>query len=128
MLVGHSMGVSWPAAPAHYGEKDGHAWTQALRYVVCLGSPHMGAPLERAARGSHWLSRMPETAPLARVRDRAQCRRRGPPLRRLPGGLAGVDPDAWGPDRCADFPFLPARPTTTSARRSRATGTHASGG
>ena len=77
-----------------------------------------GAPLERAAaRGSHLLGRLPETAPLARAAHRPQRRREGPPLRRLPGGgLGGVDPDEWGPDRCARLP-VPARGDLLLRRR-----------
>ena len=110
VLVGHSMGGLVARSACHYGEKDGHAWAQALRHVVCLGSPHMGAPLERAAaRGSHWLSRLPETAPLARL---LTVRSEGVKDLRYGACLEedwqGVDPDAWGPDRCADFPFLPS--------------------
>ena len=67
VLVGHSMGGLVARSACHYGECDGLGWTEQLRHVVCLGSPHMGAPLERgAAHGSHLLSRLPETAPLAR--------------------------------------------------------------
>ena len=110
VLVGHSMGGLVARSACHYGEKDGLAWTQALRHVVCLGSPHMGAPLERAAaRGSHWLSRLPETAPLARV---LTVRSAGVKDLRYGACLEedwqGVDADEWGPDRCADFPFLPS--------------------
>ena len=49
VLVGHSMGGLVARSACHYGERGGHAWTRALRHVVCLGSPHHGAPLERAA-------------------------------------------------------------------------------
>jgi pimeloyl-ACP methyl ester carboxylesterase len=109
VLVGHSMGGLVTRSACHYGEQEGHAWTGALRHVVCLGSPHMGAPLERAAaRGAHWLSRLPETAPLARL---LTVRSAGVKDLRYGACLEedwqDVDPDEWGPDRCADFPFLP---------------------
>jgi len=93
----------------HYGERDGMGWTEQLGHVFSLGSPHMGAPLERAvARGSQWLSRLPETAPLARL---LTVRSAGVKDLRygacLEDDWSGLDPDEWGPDRCADFPFLP---------------------
>ena len=110
VLVGHSMGGLVARSACHYGERDGLGWTERLRHVVCLGSPHMGAPLERAAaRGSHWLSRLPETAPLARV---LTVRSAGVKDLRYGACLEedwrDVDPDEWGPDRCGDFPFLPS--------------------
>ena len=109
VLVGHSMGGLVARSACHYGEKDGHNWTRALRHVFCLGSPHMGAPLERAAaRGAHWLRRLPETEPLARL---LTLRSAGVKDLRYGACLEedwrDVDADAWGPDRCADFPFLP---------------------
>jgi pimeloyl-ACP methyl ester carboxylesterase len=109
VLVGHSMGGLVVRSACHYGERDGLAWTQKLSHVICLGSPHLGAPLERAAaRAGHWLSRLPETAPLARL---LTVRSAGVKDLRYGACLeedwTGVDPDEWGPDRCADFPFLP---------------------
>ena len=109
VLVGHSMGGLVARSACHYGERDGMGWTQELRHVFSLGSPHMGAPLERAvARGTHWLARLPETAPLARVLN---VRSAGVKDLRYGACLeedwSGLDPDEWGPDRCADFPFLP---------------------
>jgi pimeloyl-ACP methyl ester carboxylesterase len=109
VLVGHSMGGLVARSACHYGECDGLAWTGCLRHVVSLGSPHLGAPLERAAaRGSHLLTRLPETAPLARL---LTVRSAGVKDLRYGACLEedwkDVDPDEWGPDRCADFPFLP---------------------
>ena len=109
VLVGHSMGGLVARSACHYAERDGLGWTERLRHVVCLGSPHMGAPLERAAaRGSQLLSRLPETAPLARL---LTVRSAGVKDLRYGACLEedwlDVDPDEWGPDRCADFPFLP---------------------
>ena len=109
VLVGHSMGGLVARSACHYGEKEGHGWTGALRHVFCLGSPHMGAPLERAvARATHWLRRLPETEPLTRP---LTVRSAGVKDLRYGACLEedwrDVDPDEWGPDRCADFPFLP---------------------
>ena len=60
VLIGHSMGGLVSRSAAHLRAP----WTQRLRAVVCLGSPHMGAPLEKgAARLARALGRLPETAP-----------------------------------------------------------------
>ena len=109
VLVGHSMGGLVARSACHYGARDGMAWIGELEHVICLGSPHLGAPLERAAaRGAHWLRRLPETAPLARL-----LTGRSAGVKDLRYGACleedwdGVDPDAWGPDGCGEVPFLP---------------------
>ncbi|MFT3924696.1 MAG: alpha/beta fold hydrolase [Myxococcales bacterium] len=48
VLVGHSMGGLVVRSAAHYGAELGHAWVKQLSHVFCLGSPHQGAPLEKA--------------------------------------------------------------------------------
>jgi pimeloyl-ACP methyl ester carboxylesterase len=47
-LIGHSMGGLVVRSTAHYGEELGLSWIGKLRHVLCIGSPHFGAPLERA--------------------------------------------------------------------------------
>lgn len=47
-LVGHSMGGLVARSAAHYGRAGGEAWAAKLTHVLCIGSPHLGAPLERA--------------------------------------------------------------------------------
>jgi pimeloyl-ACP methyl ester carboxylesterase len=60
VLIGHSMGGLVSRSAAHLRAP----WTSRLRAVVCLGSPHMGAPLEQlAARAARALGKLPETAP-----------------------------------------------------------------
>lgn len=67
-LIGHSMGGLLARSACHYATASGHAWMASLRDVVCMGSPHHGAPLER---GGGWvdlvLGATPFAAPLARV-------------------------------------------------------------
>src|SRR4051812_19681758 len=66
VLVGHSMGGLVSRSACHYGHAAEHPWTDQLRHVFCLGTPHLGAPLERAANVSGWaLGRLPETRPFA---------------------------------------------------------------
>jgi hypothetical protein len=33
---------------AHYAREHGEPWVAHLRHVACIGSPHLGAPLEKA--------------------------------------------------------------------------------
>jgi triacylglycerol esterase/lipase EstA (alpha/beta hydrolase family) len=68
VLVGHSLGGLVVVHACHAADRDGAAWPRVLRHVVCLASPHHGAPL---AKGAHVaaaaLTRVPETRPFARV-------------------------------------------------------------
>ena len=72
VLVGHSMGGLVARSACHYGERDGHGldgarcatWSASARRTWARRS---SAP-RRAA--SHLLSRLPETAPLARAAHR----------------------------------------------------------
>jgi pimeloyl-ACP methyl ester carboxylesterase len=67
-IVGHSMGGLVARSACHTAEAEGRAWRRKLRKLVCVASPHHGAPLER---GGNWvdvllgLSRY--SAPLARL-------------------------------------------------------------
>jgi pimeloyl-ACP methyl ester carboxylesterase len=47
-LVGHSMGGLVARSAAHYGSTHDARWAKLLRHVACIGSPHLGAPLEKA--------------------------------------------------------------------------------
>lgn len=47
VLVGHSMGGLLARSAAYYGGKQKAAWLGRLRHIVCLGTPNLGAPLEK---------------------------------------------------------------------------------
>ena len=47
-LVGHSMGGLVVRSAAHYARTHDEPWVAHLRHVACIGSPHLGAPLEKA--------------------------------------------------------------------------------
>jgi pimeloyl-ACP methyl ester carboxylesterase len=47
-LVGHSMGGLVARSAAHYAREHDEPWLTKLRHVACIGSPHLGAPLEKA--------------------------------------------------------------------------------
>ena len=68
VIVAHSMGGLVSRSACHVGEAAGHAWRRKLRKLVCLGSPHHGAPLER---GGHWVDLLlgisRYSAPIARL-------------------------------------------------------------
>jgi pimeloyl-ACP methyl ester carboxylesterase len=47
-IVGHSMGGLVARSACHVAEESGHGWRTHLRSLVCMGSPHHGAVLERS--------------------------------------------------------------------------------
>jgi pimeloyl-ACP methyl ester carboxylesterase len=109
VLIGHSMGGLVARSACHYGHADDHRWTTTVRHVVCLGSPHLGVPLEKGVNALGWaLDRVPETKPLARV---VNARSAG--IKDLRFGACieedwcDCDPDELLTDRCHDVPFLP---------------------
>jgi pimeloyl-ACP methyl ester carboxylesterase len=67
-VVGHSMGGLVARSAVAVGQAAGLSWTQCLRELVFLGTPHHGAPLERAGHGADWLlASNAFTAPFARL-------------------------------------------------------------
>ena len=71
VLVGHSMGGLVARSALHQagsGTAQAQPWTDLVRDTITLGTPHLGAPLERAVhRLTRTLARLPETRPLATV-------------------------------------------------------------
>jgi len=71
VLIGHSMGGLVARSALHRagaGTTDARGWTSLVRDTITLGSPHLGAPLERGVhRLAGQLARLPETRPLARL-------------------------------------------------------------
>jgi hypothetical protein len=64
LLVGHSMGGLVIRSACHYAGQGSGTWEQQVRHVFYLGSPHLGAPLARAAGFAGWaLGIAPETRP-----------------------------------------------------------------
>jgi len=67
-LLGHSMGGLLARSALHYGTQADHRWPEKTTDMVFLGTPHHGAPLERAG---HWidivLGATPYAAPFARL-------------------------------------------------------------
>jgi pimeloyl-ACP methyl ester carboxylesterase len=71
VLVGHSMGGLVARSALHQaggGTPAQHPWAALVRDTVTLGTPHLGAPLERGVHAlAARLARVPETRPLATV-------------------------------------------------------------
>jgi pimeloyl-ACP methyl ester carboxylesterase len=109
VLVGHSMGGLVARSACHYGAELQHGWTNAVSRVVCLGSPHLGADLEKGVHIASWaLARLPETRAIATFLNT-----RSDGVKDLRFGACldedwrDADPDEFLRDRCQEVPFLP---------------------
>lgn len=108
VLVGHSMGGLVARSACHYTELEGSSCTEAIRHVFCLGTPHLGADLEKGANALAFaLAKLPETRVLSEL---------------INGRSAGIkdlrygscveedwcdgEPDEFLRDRCREVPFL----------------------
>jgi pimeloyl-ACP methyl ester carboxylesterase len=110
VLVGHSMGGLVARSACHYAEGESRPWTAPVKHVFCLGTPHLGADLEKGANALGWaLGRLPETRALARVLNA-----RSAGIKDLRYGSCleedwcDCDADEFLRDRCQEVPFLPA--------------------
>jgi pimeloyl-ACP methyl ester carboxylesterase len=109
VLVGHSMGGLVARSACHYAALEERPWSEAARHVFCLGTPHLGADLEKGANVLGWaLGRLPETRAFARVLNA-----RSAGMKDLRFGSCieedwrDCDPDELLRDRCEEVPFLP---------------------
>jgi pimeloyl-ACP methyl ester carboxylesterase len=108
-LVGHSMGGLVARSACYYAEREGRAWTRSVAHVFCLGTPHLGAPLEKGVHATSRLAgRLPETRPIAKV---LEARSAG--VKDLRFGACVEDdwldgePEGLWDDPCTEVPFLP---------------------
>jgi hypothetical protein len=72
-IIAHSMGGLVTRSACECATEAGHAWRSSLERIFFLGTPHLGAPLER---GGNWINVMLDASPytaafakLARVRS-----------------------------------------------------------
>lgn len=67
-IVAHSMGGLVTRSAIHAAQKAEHNWTNNVKKIVFLGTPHHGAPLEKTG---NWLNivlgKHPYTAPFSRL-------------------------------------------------------------
>jgi hypothetical protein len=108
-LIGHSMGGLVARSACRYADTEGRDYTSRITHVICLGTPHLGAPLEKAANAAAWpLGRLPETRPFADL----FLNGRSAGIKDLRFGSCleedwcDCDPDEFLRDRCCECPFL----------------------
>ena len=110
-LIGHSMGGLVARAATNHGVATGAAWPGIVRNVVCLGTPHLGASLEKVVHlGSKALRLLPEASAFGRILDT-----RSPGIVDLRHGYITKDEwdgqdltSKWGLDRIAAAPLVHA--------------------
>lgn len=69
-LVGHSMGGLVARAATNHATAAGETWQHLVRDVICLGTPHAGARLEKAAHlGARLLHFWPQSSPFGAILD-----------------------------------------------------------
>ncbi len=107
-LIGHSMGGLVIRSACHTAVQRSEYWTGLVSETVCLGTPHLGAPLARGVHlATNALRRTPVTRPIGSL-----LRRRSAGVRDLFHGSltdddwVGQDPDAWSQPPGADVPLL----------------------
>ena len=107
-LVGHSMGGLVARAACHCASERGDEWVAKVSHVVSLGTPHLGAPLERGVhRLAHTLAHIPETRPVSNF-----LRRRSGGIRDLHDGSlvdddwSGRDPEELRAEAVTEVPLL----------------------
>ena len=110
-LVGHSMGGLVVRAATNYATAAGEVWPQLVKDIVCLGTPHTGANLEKVAHlGSRLLRFWPVTTPFSAILES-----RSPGIVDLRHGYISQDEwegqdltSQWGLDRIAAAPLAHA--------------------
>ncbi len=110
VLVGHSMGGLVVRSACHYAELEQRRWAALVRHVFCLGTPHLGADIEKGVNALGWaFGHLPETRPLRTILNA-----RSVGIKDLRFGAVvdedwhGHDPDEFLLDRCQEVPFLPS--------------------
>lgn len=63
VIIAHSMGGLVIRSAMHYGKIAHYPWPDRVKKVVFLGTPHHGAPLERAG---NWIDNMLEKSPYSK--------------------------------------------------------------
>jgi pimeloyl-ACP methyl ester carboxylesterase len=98
VLLGHSMGGLVARSACHVAARSALRWPRLTTHLFCLGSPHLGAPLEKLGHTVTWVLRAIRNTHTTRIADVLDLRSAGIKDLRLadlaaPRGT-GLDPDA----------------------------------
>ncbi len=125
LLIGHSVGGLVVRSACHLGSEAGQHWVSRVRHVVYLGSPHLGAPLEKATNVATRVLSLFDTTATRVISDLLKTRSAGVKDLRF-GNLVDedwldYDPDELMTNRRVAVPWL------ATARHHLAVGLAASG-
>jgi pimeloyl-ACP methyl ester carboxylesterase len=110
LLIGHSLGGLVIRSACHLGKEANQEWVSLVRHVVYLGSPHLGAPLEKATNVVTNLLGIFNTTATSLIRDVLNTRSAG--VKDLRHGnlidqdWLDFDPDELGNNRRLPIPWL----------------------
>jgi pimeloyl-ACP methyl ester carboxylesterase/DNA-binding CsgD family transcriptional regulator len=95
LIVGHSMGGLVALDACEQAMAGGRQWPRSTRMLICLGSPHLGSPLERLGQLANVaLNALAITRPLGRIAEaRSQGikdLREGPGRQQLPAAAQAI--------------------------------------
>jgi pimeloyl-ACP methyl ester carboxylesterase len=77
VLLGHSMGGLVVRSACHVARRDGASWLSKVKRAIYLGTPHLGAPLERIGRVVAGALRMVDDPYTRLIADIANLRSEG---------------------------------------------------
>lgn len=120
LLVGHSMGGLVIRSACHRGTEGHHAWVPLVRHVVYLGSPHLGAPLEKVTNVATNVLGLFDTTATRVIRDVLNTRSKGVKDLRF-GNLVDEDWLDFDPDELMQNRRVPV-PWLSTARHHRVVG------
>jgi triacylglycerol lipase len=111
VVVGHSMGGLVARSAAHYAQLDNRPWLSSLTHLLCIGSPHTGAVLEKSTNLLAGLLSAVEAAGTQVPAKILNARSAGIKDTRfgyvVDEDWTGHDPDALLTDRRHDIPLAP---------------------
>jgi pimeloyl-ACP methyl ester carboxylesterase len=110
LLIGHSQGGLVIRSACHLGTETDQGWVSLVRHVIYLGSPHLGAPLEKTTSLATSFLGLFNTTATRVIRDVLNSRSAGVKDLRY-GNLVDqdwfdVDPDELGNNRRIPIPWL----------------------
>jgi triacylglycerol lipase len=112
VLCGHSMGGLVARSAAHYAQLDDRPWLSSLTHLLCIGSPHTGAFLEKSTNMVASLLSAFEAAGTQVPAKILNARSAGIKDTRfgyvVDEDWTGHDPDSLLTDRRHDIPLVPS--------------------